>query len=163
MMIPLLLWLGCAPKNERTIARIQFENNGHPFSLTNDQNLRSSMTQKEVSLIQTWKNPAFIQYFDEQSLQLDAWRIENWYAQHGYIDAQVSGWSIKERPARVWSPHRRLVVTGYVDEGEQVVIRSVRWERDSFNLLQRELDGQLGVEKTNPLTGKPLNTHKQVC
>lgn len=151
-MLFLLFLLGCAPKTEYTIARVQFENNGHPFSLTNDQNLRASMTQKEVSLLQTWKNPDFIQYFDEDALQLDAWRIENWYAQHGYIDAKVLGWSVKERPQRLWSPHRRLVVTGHVEEGEQVIIRSVDWDRDSYNLLQRELNAQLGVQ-----IGEPFN------
>ena len=150
------LLFGCAPKNEYTIARVRFENNGHPFSLTNDQNLRSSMTQKEISLVETWKNPDFIQYFDEDALQLDAWRIENWYAQHGYIDAKVLGWSVKERPKRIWSPHRRLVVTGLVEEGEQVLIRSVHWERDSNNLLQRELDARLSVQVGEPFNWETL-------
>ena len=42
------------------------------------------------------------------------------------------------------SPQRRVVVTGYVDEGAQVTVRSVAWELDSHNLFQRELDANWG-------------------
>jgi len=148
----LSLLLGCSTKTSPTIARVRFEGNGHPFSLSNDQNLRSAMVQKEVSWLESLRSDNTLETFDPLTLQLDAWRIENWYAQHGYINARLVGWSVYSKPNRIWNRHKRVVITGVVEEGEQVHIRSIEWRKDSRALLQRELDKKLGME-----VGAPLN------
>ena len=115
----MILWLlvsACAPKSYSTISRIRFEGNGHPFSLTNNQNLRSAMAQKDVAWLETLRQGEDVPRYDPMMLQLDAWRIENWYAQHGYINAKVVGWSVYAKPNRFWRRHQRLVVTGIVEE-----------------------------------------------
>ena len=91
----------CAPKSYSTISQITFEGNGHSFSLTNNQNLRSAMVQKDVFL-DIWRQGEDVPRYDPMMLQLDAWRIENWYAQHGYINAKVVGWSVYAKPDRFW-------------------------------------------------------------
>ncbi len=151
MIVFMLSWFGCASHSSTRIAHIGFEGNGHPFSLTNDQNLRSAMVQKEVSWLDAFRQGENVPTFNPMTLQLDAWRIENWYAQHGYINAKVVGWSVYTKPKRVWNRTERVEVVGRVEEGEQVHIRSIRWQRDSQSLLQRELDKQLGVAVGDPL------------
>ena len=141
----------CAPKTYSTIARVEFDGNGHPFALTNNQNLRSAMVQKSVPLLETWRQGDKVQRYDPMMLQLDAWRIENWYAQHGYINAKVVGWSVYEKPHRLWRRHQRLIVTGIVEEGEQVSIRSIVWNTETQNLMQRELNRNLSVAVGDPL------------
>ena len=108
------------------------------FSLTNNQNLRSAMVQKDVSFLEIWRQGEDVPRYDPMMLQLDAWRIENWYAQHGYINAKVVGWSVYSKPQRFWRRHERLVVKGIVEEGEQVTIRSLFWHTETQNLMQRE-------------------------
>ena len=33
-------------------------------------------------------------YLDKDTLELDAWRLETWYAHQGYFDAKVEGWDL---------------------------------------------------------------------
>ena len=154
------LLLGCTSKTSSTIARVRFQGNGHSFSLSNDQNLRSAMVQKEVSWLESLRSDNPIETFDPMTLQLDAWRIENWYAQHGYINARLVGWSVYSKPNRIWNRHNRVVITGVVEEGDQVHIRSIEWRKDSRALLQRELDKQLGVEVGAPLNWEMIEASK---
>ena len=118
------------------------------------------LTAKELTWLESWRNPDFVVPFDSGELQLDAWRVENWYAQQGFINAQVTGWSVQELPDRFWNRHHRLKITGYVEEGEQVHVRSIRWNRESYNLLQRELDSKLGLSVGDPLNGEVLNMQR---
>ena len=150
----------CAPKSYSTISRITFEGNGHSFSLTNNQNLRSAMVQKDVSFLDIWRQGEDVLRYDPMMLQLDAWRIENWYAQHGYINAKVVGWSIYAKPDRFWRRHNRLIVKGIVEEGEQVTIRSLFWHTETQNLKQRELDGKLSVSVGDPLNWEVIDASR---
>ncbi len=151
MFVVLFSLMGCAPKGTATVSKVKFDGNGHPFSLTNDQNLRSAMVQKETAWLQTVRQKESVAPYDPLTLQLDAWRIENWYAQHGYINAKVLGWSIHTKPERFWHRHPRVMVTGHVKEGDQVHVRSIDWQRDSQVLLQRELDARLALSVGDPL------------
>ena len=160
----MILWLlagACAPKSYSTISRITFEGNGHPFSLTNNQNLRSAMVQKDISWLETVRQGEDVSMYDPMMLQLDAWRIENWYAQHGYINAKVVGWSVYTKPQRFWRRHKRLVVTGIVEEGEQVLIRSIFWNTETQNLMQRELDRKLSVSVDDPLNWALIDASRE--
>ena len=160
----MILWLlvsACAPKSYSTISRIRFEGNGHPFSLTNNQNLRSAMAQKDVAWLEALRQGEDVPRYDPMMLQLDAWRIENWYAQHGYINAKVVGWSVYAKPNRFWRRHHRLVVTGIVEEGEQVSIRSIFWNTETQNLMQRELDSKLSVAVGDPLNWELIDASRE--
>lgn len=148
-----LMLASCMGKHppQTTVAKIDFVGNGAPFSSTNSYNLRSAMTQKQNSLL-SYLNPRVEKaVYDPTELQLDAWRLENWYAQRGYIDAKVVGWEVYELPQKWWQRDSRIHVTGHVEQGEQVHIRSIRWQRSSQNILQKELDKELLVSVGMPL------------
>lgn len=72
-----------------------------------------------------------------ETLAADAWRVELWYAHHGWFDAQVVGWEVVEteprgRFAEWWPrwgysiPQAPVVdLTAHVEEGPRSFIRSV--------------------------------------
>lgn len=109
------------------------------FRGTNDNNVRVAMQQQEAGF-GAYVFP--LRYFRERPkleqslLQSDAWQVELWYAHHGYLDAQVTGWDIQtvREPWIPWflmadrfrAPSVRVI--GYVDEGEVSTIRDVSIE-----------------------------------
>ena len=44
--------------------------------------------QKDVSFLEIWRQGEDVPRYDHDAT-VDAWRIENWYAQHGYINAKL--------------------------------------------------------------------------
>jgi outer membrane protein assembly factor BamA len=63
---------------------------------------------------------------DLGELYRDSWRLELWYAHHGFFDAEFVGWDI--RPHRTYMRSRltpSVVLVGRVHEGEPSLVRSV--------------------------------------
>lgn len=110
------------------VARVHFQGNGGSLSSTGDYLLRGAMVQQA--------SPAFWRLaprkralrLDGAELYRDAYRIETWYAHHGFFDARFLGWElVQQHPTR---GHRTPVVTliGHVEEGAETTISSVTWE-----------------------------------
>ena len=106
---------------------------------TNDNAVRVAMEQDEDgALAHVFPFRAFIDRvpLDTEVLEQDAWRVELWYAHHGYFDAQVTSWEVREvkpapripllRPRRLRGPV--VDVIGHVELGEVSVITSVEIE-----------------------------------
>ncbi len=83
-----------------------------------DRALRNAMTHPKA-VWQAFLFPGVIEpaWVDPATLDRDGWRLEVWYANHGYFDAQFLGWEI-DRPTR---PARRKVrpvdLVGHIDQG----------------------------------------------
>ncbi len=120
---------------------------------TSNYTLRAAMVQPASNWF-AYKfelaNPRVELDYDE--LYRDAWRLELWYAHHGFFDAQFVGWDVR--------PHRRylrprltpsVVVVGRVHEGEPSLVRSITLEgvedglQPIVNLAVKNADLQEGV------------------
>ncbi|MCP4806479.1 MAG: BamA/TamA family outer membrane protein [Proteobacteria bacterium] len=70
---------------------------------TNNNLVRVSMEQDEDGVLaHVFPFRAFIDRvpLDTEVLEQDAWRVELWYAHHGWFDAEVTAWEVREvRPA----------------------------------------------------------------
>ncbi len=131
-----LVAAGCAarraPPEAEVVASVRFDGNGGPLRGTADERLRSAMVQ-EQSPPWAWVAPRRLWVpLDERELRLDAWRVENWYAHHGYLDARLLGWDLRRRGG---GRRARLVVTGLVEEGPPSVVRRLDWQ--GFDALGR--------------------------
>jgi len=127
-----LLCLGltaCAARQDPShiiVTDIHFDGNDDWFQGTADYNLRAAMDQKESSWaygVLPWVNGEVL---DPLQLLQDAWRLENWYAHHGYFDARVMGWDVRIDERRL-SPDRAEIV-GQVKQGEPTLIRKVEYK-----------------------------------
>lgn len=147
-----LCFVACAhvqvPPNTEEVRSIAFRGNGGLMSGTSDFNLRSAMEQEDDRLL-AWLFPARRRYLSLRTLRLDAWRIENWYAHHGYFDARFEGWEIRHVQGRFLGRRRRVVkVVGYVDPGAAYQVRSVTWpglDRPEFSAVEADLRDQSPV------------------
>lgn len=134
-----------------SVAKITFEGNDHAFSATSDYVLRSVIEQQKNEWFSFLNPQEKLKLYQPETVRLDAWRLENWYATQGYIDAKFIGWEIHYLPQRIWHPNPRVQITGYLEEGEPVQIRSVQLERDSKNLMERTLRKKLYFDVGQPL------------
>lgn len=70
---------------------------------TSDNAVRTAMEQDESPFlvrIPVIRNIARPTTLDPEALELDAYRVEIWFAHHGYFDAEFGGWEVvQKRPA----------------------------------------------------------------
>jgi outer membrane protein assembly factor BamA len=132
----MLLMCGCMHKQGQqpiqgeVVKTIRFEGNGGTFADMPDSALRGAMSQRQ-STSMWWMDPASrAQVLDGDALSEDAWRIETFYANHGYFNARVRGWDVitlsegdptEEKPPVV-------EVVGHIVENKPSVVRSIEWE-----------------------------------
>lgn len=123
---------GCAPKQPiqgEVVKSISFRGNSGFFGVA-DSKLRNAMEQSQSESM-WWLQPGDrAQVLDRKTLSQDAWRIETWYANHGYFNAAVRGWDvITVREGNPEKDKPKVVkVVGYVDEGQSAVIRNIKWK-----------------------------------
>lgn len=131
LLLSLLLWLGigCAARGPRgeTVRSIHFRGNASGLVGTGDYQLRQAMVQQESPSF-AWIAPSRRVALDRKAIDLDAWRLETWYAHHGFFDARFLAWDVVEvRPgSEARGPVVRLV--GYVEPGPPSMVRDVRFE-----------------------------------
>jgi outer membrane protein assembly factor BamA len=65
---------------------------------------------------------------DEKALEEDKKRIANWYADHGYFDAQLVRWDIKEVRKAHGAKSAVVKVIGIVEEKEPSAVTSLEWQ-----------------------------------
>jgi outer membrane protein assembly factor BamA len=129
----LALLSACVParrKVEGNIVRsVHFEgNDSRPFSGQTDYELRQAVRTRATGFgLTTWPLVYTVEprQYRPDFLDEDAWRLEVWYAHHGWFDARASGWDV--RFARPQTDRRAGVVdlVGHVDPGPRSVVRSV--------------------------------------
>lgn len=132
----LLLAVACTPARREVdggaiLRGVHFEGNGGAYSGHNDYQLRHAMEQQSTAPgLMLWP----VMYFVEpkslrlSSLPADAYRLEVWYAHHGYFDARVLGWQVRELRAPGERPWRRAAIVdliGRVDPGDPSLVRTL--------------------------------------
>ncbi len=78
---------GCAHMREpgsRIVRSIRFDGNGGFLGGTGDYQLRRAMAQQKSSTASMFLPFIEPEYLDSSTLEKDAWRIEVWYAHHGF-------------------------------------------------------------------------------
>ena len=131
-------FVGCAaqrraPSTGVAVRSVHFEGNGGALSGRSDLNLRSGMEQSSnPTLVWLLKPRQRRVFLDEETLALDAWRLEVWYAHRGYFDARFDGWQIRwVRPKRgrglLWKPPRAVRIVGHVEEGAPYTVSKLEW------------------------------------
>jgi len=137
-----LVWgIACTPARKEVdgniVRSVTFEGNGGLGSGHNNLQLRSQMEQGDSKFgLLTWP---FIYTVDPEQLRTellprDAYRLEVWYAHHGWFDAKVTGWEMQrvrnatERRAGV------VDVRGFVDPGPPSFIRTLELDGLDKNL-----------------------------
>ena len=100
---------GCTPARHEVqtdlVKSISFHGNGGAFTFDQgDYALAGAMAQGDSGFGATlwplmyWVSP---EAYDPVALDADAWRLEIWYAHHGWFDARFDGWEvIRVRPRR---------------------------------------------------------------
>lgn len=133
------LSIGCAPKKppdslERpAVQSIDIDGNGFMAGLSGqgDFVLRGVMETKQsprmAGLISPKKRRT---YLDKDTLELDAWRLETWYAHQGYFDAKVEGWDLHivddGKASFLRDPPPKVRIVGVVVPGAPTVVREVK-------------------------------------
>ncbi len=123
----------CTPARRQAegnlVRQVHFEGNGGLLSGHNDYQLRTQMKQRYSGFgVLTWPllyvvEPSVLQ---AELLPQDAYRLEVWYAHHGWFDARVKGWEL--RKIREPRPHRAgvLDIRGVVDPGQPSTVRTLQ-------------------------------------
>lgn len=126
--------IGCLGRHKGPIAEapearapvvvdISIEGNGRGWQGTSDYLVRAAMEQGDSARF-WWVAPRQRAVrLDQAVLTEDAWRIETWYAHHGYFDARFLGWEV----VSLRGHDERVRLVGHVDEGEPTVVKSVTW------------------------------------
>ncbi|MEZ4318218.1 MAG: BamA/TamA family outer membrane protein [Myxococcota bacterium] len=131
-----LLWLlivlaACTPARKKVrgdiVRRIHFEGNGGALSGHNDYQLRRALEQDASAFgLKMFPLTYFIdpKLLNRDFLVKDAYRLEVWYAHHGWFDARFTGWTLK-RIRRSREKKAGVVdVYGYVDPGAPSLVRA---------------------------------------
>ncbi|MFT4622962.1 MAG: outer membrane protein assembly factor BamA [Myxococcota bacterium] len=156
-LLALLVLSACVPARREVEAnmtrRVQFEGNGTSLSGHGDYVLRGQMEQESSGLfplVWPFMYLASAAELQPDALPRDAYRLEVWYAHHGWFDARVVGWHgtrVRDRRGRaagVWD------LMGIVEPGEPTMFGSFEIEglegADALfaRTIQRTGDVQVG-------------------
>ncbi|MCB9685339.1 MAG: BamA/TamA family outer membrane protein [Alphaproteobacteria bacterium] len=130
-----LTLIGCVPARHKVdgtiVRRIHFEGNGGLLSGQSDYQLRQGLEERASAFgLTTWPLIYTVdpKVFRSDLMVRDAYRLETWYAHHGWFDARFLGWEV--RTVRRGHQRRAAIVDliGTVDPGEPSVLRSMTIE-----------------------------------
>ena len=62
---------------------------------------------------------------DTEQLAEDAWRVEVWYAHHGFFDARFQGWELRPLAWHGDGSPKEVEVVGHVREGRPSTVRDI--------------------------------------
>jgi outer membrane protein assembly factor BamA len=137
----LCLASACSPARKEIdgniVRKVKFEGNGWLLSGNNDLQLRNQMEQDHSSFgLLTWPfiytvNPVPLR---PELLPRDAYRLEVWYAHHGWFDAQVKGWEL-QRIRRTTDRRAGVIdIRGHIDPGPATFVRTLNIDGLDANL-----------------------------
>lgn len=124
--------VACTPARKKVrgdiVRDIAFTGNGSVYSGHNDYQLRTQLEQEESALgALTWPLSLVIEpkLLQPDALVRDAYRLEVWYAHHGWFDARFGGWTI-DRVRRATRRKAGVVdVRGFIDTGPRSTVRTL--------------------------------------
>jgi outer membrane protein insertion porin family len=123
------------PPDAEAVKSIHFDGNGAIGSGRSDFNLRGAINQGENPRL-WWLKPRQRRVFlDRETLELDAWRLETWYAHQGYFDATFRGWDVErvsegKRTVLFWRPDNpaSVRIRGEIQERDASLVREVKYK-----------------------------------
>jgi translocation and assembly module TamA len=125
----------CVPVRRRAetdlVHDVSFQGNGGLLSGQNDYQLRAQMQQREARFgLLVWPlvytvDPVTL---DRDRLLRDGFRLEVWYAHHGWFDAKVVGWELRQIRPETKRKAAVVDVRGIVEPGPQSTVRSLKIE-----------------------------------
>ncbi|MEC7242268.1 MAG: BamA/TamA family outer membrane protein [Myxococcota bacterium] len=95
---------------------------------TSDFHLRQAIRQgvsPQGAFWVPWIDPVAL---NTAQLAEDAWRVEVWYAHHGFFDARFQGWAFQPTRWHGDGTPKRVEVIGHVREGRPSLVRDIRFE-----------------------------------
>jgi outer membrane protein assembly factor BamA len=97
----------------------------HMFTGPNSRGLRNAMSHPQPRW-QSFVIPGLVEpdWLDRYTLDRDAYRLEIWYANHGYFDARFLGWEITSNAPKT-KRLRPVHVRGHIDEGVASRVRKL--------------------------------------
>ncbi len=129
------LLAACTPARREVdgnvVRDIAFVGNEGGLSGHNDFQLRSQMKQEESRFgLLVWPLVYTVdpKQFVPTELARDAYRLEVWYAHHGWFDAQVRGWEIRRIRDATDKRAGVVDVIGFVEPGPRSVVRRITVE-----------------------------------
>jgi translocation and assembly module TamA len=112
-----------------TVKRVQFRESSDAIRWTrgtSDFHIRQAMIQKSspfAAYVVPWIPKVSL---DRAQLDQDAWRVEVWYAHHGFFDARFQGWALTPIRWHADGTAKVLDITGHVREGKPSLIRDIQ-------------------------------------
>jgi translocation and assembly module TamA len=109
---------------------VAFEGNGGKidwFSPQSDYRLRQQIENQDspfgtlLPILTRFTTP---EVYDPNELVPDGYRLEVWYAHHGWFDARVSGWEVRQVVPRTRRKAGAVELTAHLETGERSSIRS---------------------------------------
>jgi len=166
----LLAAVACTPARRDAqnwmVRKVHIEGNGDLFSGDSDAVLRQHLAQESSGLFPlTWPlmYVAKAAELDVGNLHLDAYRLEVWYAHHGWFDARVTGW--QTRRVRAKGERRAGVVDVYahVEPGPMSMVGDVRLEGMSLatEILGRSVLRSQWVQRGEPYSLESVRLAEQ--
>lgn len=126
LCVSTLAQVGCARHRSggEIVRNVQFRGNGGGFQGAGDYLLRTAMVQQRSGSF-SWLAPSRRVLLDQDTLLLDAWRVETWLAHHGFLDARFRAWDVitLRPPTARRGPVVRVV--GHVELGPETRVRSM--------------------------------------
>jgi translocation and assembly module TamA len=128
-----LLLIGCVARQQGdALSSVTFElttprpQPWYDVTRPNNRALKNAMAHEQPTF-QSFVAPGWIEpaWLDRDTLDTDGWRIEVWYANHGYFDAHFRGWRLLTR-APTSARLRGVRAVGMIDEGLPSRVRSIR-------------------------------------
>ncbi|MCB9672820.1 MAG: BamA/TamA family outer membrane protein [Alphaproteobacteria bacterium] len=124
--------VACTPARRKVrgdiVRDIAFQGNAGVFSGQNDYQLRTQIEQEDSAFgVLTWPMSGFVEpvLLQPDVLVRDAYRLEVWYAHHGWLDARVAGWTIDRVRASTRRKAGVVDVLGRVSTGPRSTVRKL--------------------------------------
>ena len=130
----LLLMMGCARHragDPPSVKSIHFEESTDGLRWvrgTSDFHLRQAIrqgTSPRGAYWLPWIDPVSL---NTEQLSEDAWRVEVWYAHHGFFDARFQGWEHRPLSWHADGSPKKVEVVGHVREGRPSLVRDIRFD-----------------------------------
>ena len=163
-LIGVLLLSGCA-RHQRgdppTVKSIRFEESTDGLRWvrgTSDFHLRQAIRQPASPRGAYWVPWIEPVPLDSQQLAEDAWRVEVWYAHHGFFDARFQGWEYRPLKWHRDGSPKKIEVVGHVREGKPSLVRDIQFNGiEGMGSYAQRLLGRAAVEEGDRFS---LDAHK---